>query len=79
MNTLVSNCDRVIDREVEADLRERRIEVAEYPGWDFYALVHFREGQFVATVKRYGAVVGEVSEPTVDALIVTVSDRFGWG
>lgn len=46
--------------------------------WNFFGRVWFADGLFHEEVKRYGAVVDDMSAPTLEELMMIVNNRSGW-
>ena len=74
---VVSNYNGVVDREIAERLKAEDA-VAEYPAWDFFALVWFEDGLYHAEVMRRGVYVDTVSAPSVRLLREECSNRWGW-
>jgi hypothetical protein len=76
-NNLVSNFDRVIDKNVEQELITNNCK-SDYPAWNFHAYVWHDDSKFYCEVEIYHNIEGIYDYDTVEELIEDISDMFGW-
>ncbi len=73
----MSNFDHTIDDGLDVALRSGEVQ-AKHAGWNFNGNVWFAGGQFHEEVWQYRVPVAIVSATTLEDLMKTVNDRFGW-
>jgi hypothetical protein len=75
--TLMSNFDHEINQEVAQQLRDGEF-MAKYSGWNFNADCWFADEQFYAAVYVYHTHRATFHAKTPQALMMLVSNAFGW-
>jgi hypothetical protein len=75
----MSNFDHEIDEGMEEGLKEPKT-YSEHCAWDFHGKVWYDadEGVFKEEVWRYKEPVAVMSAPTLQELMTTVNDEWGW-
>jgi hypothetical protein len=72
----MSNCGHTIDPGIEDALRGGKY--THYAGWNFNGIVWFDAGLFHCEVWRYGSYGETVSADTLEGIMESVSDKYGW-
>lgn len=67
-SVLMDNLDKQVDATVAEHLRTNQV-LAEYPAWNFWAVVWFADGQFHADVQSYGRTVAIISADTPEEIM----------
>jgi len=76
METIMSNSDHVIDYDVVERIKASG-EVAEYPGWNFFGNVFFKDNKWYCNVWQYGSVTDLIVSDTIENLKSEVCSRYG--
>lgn len=75
---VVSNFDGVVDEDIAVRLKADPHLMADFPGWNFHAVVFYSGKKYHALVRRYCVVVAVVSADDVDGLRTLINDSWGW-
>lgn len=75
--SLMTNFDHSVNPTVLRQVLEGT-HWADYPGWNFYGLVWYADGQLHCMVKRFFEHVDTISARDPEALMCLVSQKYGW-
>ena len=73
----MSNCDHSIDDGLAEALRVDNV-YAQYSGWDFCGYVWAEGDHFICQVWRHHSPLEEITEDTLQEIMETVSDKYGY-
>ena len=79
LGTVMSNFDHAIDQEVAQELLAGDCR-AEYTGWNFFGNVWYEPGpkKYCCEVMQYHATMETVECDTLEDIMRTVSEKYGW-
>lgn len=77
LGNVMNNRDQEIDWPVAALLRQGGC-FSRHSGWDFSGLVWFADGRWHERVSGHGTPRAAYSADTLEELMRTVNDEFGW-
>lgn len=74
---LMSNFNHRIEKETAEAIKGKKL-FSRYAGWNFNGLVWWQDDQWHCAVFCYGAYIETASENTLEEIMKTVSDKFGY-
>lgn len=75
-DTVMSNFDKKIDRDVENELKNNEC-FSQYAGWNFCGYVWYKEDKFYCEVWQYNSYIETVVENSLEEIMATVSSDYG--
>lgn len=75
---VMTNFDHSIDEETAKKLKEGKLEVACYPGWNFQGTVWYADGLWKCDVWQYHHHVVTVAAKELKDIMEWVSSKYGW-
>lgn len=77
VGVVMSNYDYIVKPDAEERLKEGDI-FGEYTAWNFWAAVWFDDPDFQCAVKQYKKHVSTFTASTLEEVMETASERYGW-
>lgn len=74
---VMSNYDRLIDEDIAALLKNEPL-FSRYPGWNFNGKVWWEDNRWHCAVWQYGSHVNTISEDTLEEIMHSVCEMYGY-